>query len=47
MTRLTRNEVKFEWNYLCEEGIPRIEDEAYFSSYFDSPEKGIKVHNVL
>ena len=29
------------------EGIPDTEDEAYFSSYFDSPGKGIEVHRVL
>ena len=29
------------------EGIPRVEEEAYFSSYFDSPGKGIEVHYVL
>ena len=29
------------------EGIPRIEKEAYFSSYSDSPKEGTKVHSVL
>ena len=29
------------------EGIPGVEEEAYFSSYFDSPGKGTKVHCVL
>ena len=29
------------------EGIPGIENEAYFSSYFDSPRKGTEVHSVL
>ena len=29
------------------EGIPGVEKEAYFSSYFDSPEKGTEVHCVL
>ena len=28
-------------------GILRVENEAYFSSYFDSPGTGIKVHGVL
>ena len=29
------------------EGIPEVEDEAYFSSYSDSPKEGIEVYNVL
>ena len=29
------------------EGIPLIEKEAYYSFYFDSLEKGTKVHGVL
>ena len=29
------------------EGILGIENEAYFSSYFDSPEKGTEVHRAL
>ena len=29
------------------EGILDTKEEAYFKSYFDSPEKGIKVHYVL
>ena len=28
-------------------GIPRIEKEAYFDSYYDSPGKGTNVHSVL
>ena len=40
MTRLTRKGVKFEWDDLCE--IPRVDKEAYFSSYFDSPETGMR-----
>ena len=28
-------------------GIPGIEEEAYFSSYLDSPEQGTGVHGVL
>ena len=27
--------------------IPGVEVEAYYSSYLDSPEHGIGVHNVL
>ena len=42
MTRLTRKEVKFVWN-----DIPGIEEEAYFSSYSNSPRKGTEVHSVL
>ena len=38
MMRLTRKEVKFAWNDLCEKA---------FQSYFDSPEEGTRVHNVL
>ena len=30
-----------------QEGILNIEEEAYFSSYSDSPRKGIEVHRVL
>ena len=29
------------------EGIPGVEEEAYFNPYFDSPEKGTEVHSVL
>ena len=29
------------------EGIPRVEKEAYFSSYSDSPGEGAEVHSVL
>ena len=29
------------------EGIPGVEEEAYFRSYSDSPEDGAKVHSVL
>ena len=29
------------------EGILGIEKETYFSSYFDTPEKGTEVHSVL
>ena len=29
------------------EGIPGVEEEAYFSPYSDSPEKGTEVHSVL
>ena len=29
------------------EGIPGIEEEAYFRPYFDSPGKGTRVHHVL
>ena len=39
MIRLTRKEVKFKWNDLCE-GILGIEKEAYFSSYFIVPKRG-------
>ena len=46
MTKLARNEVKFEWNDLCE-GILGIEKKVYFDSYSDSPEKGTNVHSVL
>ena len=28
-------------------GIPGIEKEAYYSSYYDSPGKGTEVHSVL
>ena len=28
-------------------GIQRVEEEAYFSSYLDSPGQGTGVHNVL
>ena len=28
-------------------GIPRVEEEAYFSSYLDSPGQGTGVHSVL
>ena len=27
--------------------IPGVEEEAYFSSYIDSPRQGTGVHNVL
>ena len=30
-----------------QEGILGVEEEAYFSSYSDSPEKGTGVHGVL
>ena len=30
-----------------QEGIPGIEEEAYFSSYSDSPREGVEVRNVL
>ena len=29
------------------EGIPRVEKEAYFSSYSDSPGEVAEVHSVL
>ena len=29
------------------EGILGVEEEAYFSSYSDSPGEGAEVHNVL
>ena len=29
------------------EGILRVEKEAYFSPYSNSPEKGTEVHSVL
>ena len=29
------------------EDIPRIEKEAYFSSYSDSPREGVEVHSVF
>ena len=29
------------------EGVSRIEEEAYFNSYSDSPGKGIEVHSLL
>ena len=29
------------------EGIPGIEDEAYFNSYSDSLREGVEVHSVL
>ena len=28
-------------------GIPRVEEEAHYNSYIDSPEKGTGVHSVL
>ena len=28
-------------------GIPEVEEEAYYSSYLDSPEQGTGVHRVL
>ena len=28
-------------------GIPGVEEEAYFSSYLESPGQGTGVHNVL
>ena len=28
-------------------GIPRVEEEAYFNSYPDSPEQGTREHSVL
>ena len=31
---------------MCE-GILEIKEEAYFSSYFDSPEEKTEVHSVL
>ena len=30
-----------------QEGIPNTKEEAYFSSYSDSPEKGTEVHRIL
>ena len=30
-----------------QEGIPRVEGEAYFSPYSNSPAKGTEVHGVL
>ena len=45
MTRLTRKEIKFELNDLCER--VGIEEEAYFRSYPSSPKKGTEVHSVL
>ena len=29
------------------EGIPGVEEEAYFNSYLDSPGQGTGVHSVL
>ena len=29
------------------EGIPGVENEAYYCSYLDSPGKGIRAHSVL
>ena len=30
-----------------QEGIPGVEEEAYYISYFDSPEQRTGVHSVL
>ena len=46
MTRLTRKEVKFDWDDRCE-GIPGVEEETYFSSHLDSSGQGTGVHSVL
>ena len=47
MTRLTRKQVKFDWDDQCEEAFPGVEEEAYYSSYLDSPGQGTGVHSVL
>ena len=47
MIRLTRNEVKFMWNDLCEKAFHELKNEAYFSSYSDGPRIGTEVHGVL
>ena len=46
MTKLTRKEVKYEWNDSCERAFQELK-EAYLSSHSDSPENGIGVHSVL
>ena len=40
MTRLTRKEVKFDWH-------SRVEEEAHYCFYLDSPGQGTEVHSVL
>ena len=46
MTRLTRKEVKFDWDDRCG-GILGVEGETYFSSHLDSSGEGTGVHSVL
>ena len=47
MTRLTRKEVKFDWDDRCEEAFQEFEEETYFSSHLDSSGQGTGVHSVL
>ena len=47
MTRLTRKEVKFEWDDRCEEAFQELKRRLTSSSHLDSPGQGIGVHSVL
>ena len=47
ITRLTRNEVKFEWNDLCEKAFQELRMRLTSAPILIIPEKGIEVHDVL
>ena len=47
MMRLTRNEVKFEWNDLCEKAFQELKMRLTSAPILIIPEKGIEVHGVL
>ena len=47
MKKLTRKEVKFKWNDLCQRAFQELKRGTYFSSYSDSLGTGTEVHSVL
>ena len=47
MPRLTRKEVKFDWDDRCEEAFQELKRRLTTTHIFDSPRQGIGVHSVL
>ena len=47
MTKLTRKEVKFEWNDLCEKAFQELKRKLTSTPILIVPEKGTGVHNIL
>ena len=47
MTRLTRKEVKFDWNDLCEKAFQELKRRLTSAPILIFPGKGTEVHSVL
>ena len=47
MTRLTRKEVKLDWNDLCEKAFQELKMRLNSASILIFPGKGTEVHSVL